>query len=217
MNKTLTINLGGLPFIIDEDAYRRLEAYLASIHKHFRRSAGYEEITGDIEARMAELFHERLVGAPIVRARLVDEVIQIMGTPERFGADPAEEASYGNSDRQGHTGTYQPGKRLFRNTDEKVIAGVCSGLAAYVGLKDPVWIRILFLLLFFTTGIGLLAYVVLWIVAPEAKTAADRLAMKGDPINVTTIGRQVEEELENVKKMAEEFTEEVRMAFGSKR
>ena len=217
MNKTLTINLGGLPFIIDEDAYRRLEAYLASIHKHFRSSEGYEEITGDIEARMAELFNEQLAGTPIVRAQMVDNVIQVMGTPESFGADPMAETSYAGSDQKRHTGSYQPGKRLFRNTDEKVIAGVCSRLAAYIGLKDPVWIRILFLVLFFGTGIGFLAYIILWIVAPEAKTAADRLAMKGDPINVTTIGKQVEEELENVKKMAEDLTEEVRMAFGSKK
>ena len=217
MNKTLTINLGGLPFIIDEDAYRHLEVYLASIHKHFRRSEGYEEITGDIEARMAELFTEQLAGAPIVHAQLVENVIQIMGTPESFGADPASASAHGHTETADDSASYRPGKRLFRNTDEKVVAGICSGLAAYIGLKDPVWVRIVFVVLFFGTGIGLPAYIILWIVVPEAKTAADRLAMKGDPINVTTIGRQVEEELDNMKKMAEDLTEEVRMAFGSKK
>lgn len=213
MNKTLHINLGGRPFIIDEDAYRRLESYLASVHRHFRHSAGYAEITDDIEARLAELFTEWLAGAPIVHLAAVEAVITTMGTPESFGTEA--ESSAGPT--SAGAGSYHPGKRLYRNPDGKIIAGVCTGLAAYVGLEDAVWVRVLFAILLLTTGIGVIAYLVLWAVLPEAKTAADRLAMKGDPINVTTIGRQIEEELENVKQMAVELGEELQTAFGGKR
>ena len=79
MNKISNINLGGFPFTIDEDAYQALDKYLKTIHKHFRKSEGYEEITTDIETRMAELFQEKLEGRPIVTSPDVKNVIAIMG------------------------------------------------------------------------------------------------------------------------------------------
>ena len=102
MNKISNINLGGFPFTIDEDAFATLDKYLKTIHKHFRKSEGYEEITTDIETRMAELFQEKLEGRPIVTLPDVKNVIAIMGTPEDFGAaDPfMEEASQSSSGKQ---------------------------------------------------------------------------------------------------------------------
>ena len=213
MNKTLTINLGGLPFIIDEDAYQYLEDYLRSIHAHFRSSEGYEEITGDIEARMAELFREQQGHGAIVELQTVKNVVQIMGTPEAFGAEPMG----ARAETKTEEGEYRTGKRLFRNPENKKVAGVCSGLAAYFGVEDPVWIRLLFVALFFGTGVGALAYILIWALAPEAHTAADRLAMHGRPVNVTTIGKQIEEELESVKKIATDLGEELQMVFSKKR
>ena len=91
MNKVFNINLGGYPFTIDEDAYEHLSNYLKTIHNHFRQSEGYEEITSDIEARLAEIFREQLGDRPIVTLRYVEDAIAIMGTPEDFGAEPLED------------------------------------------------------------------------------------------------------------------------------
>jgi hypothetical protein len=97
MNKVQQINLGGLPFTIDEDAYEHLKRYLNAIHRHFEASEGYEEITNDIEARMAELFQEHLGERSIVTLKEVNDAIVIMGTPEDFGADPVDEEMYTSS------------------------------------------------------------------------------------------------------------------------
>src|SRR5699024_11194484 len=97
-------------------------------------------------------------------------------------------------------------RKLFRDKDNKVIAGVASGLAAYFGVDNPVWIRLLFVLLMFGGMSGGLIYVVLWILMPTARTAADRLAMKGEPINISSIARIIEEEITGLGKKFESWT-----------
>ncbi len=201
MNKVLNINLGGYPFTIDENAYEHLSNYLTSIHNHFRDSEGYEEITEDIESRMAELFQDQLNGRPIVTVKDVDSGIAIMGTPEDFGAEPMDE----NLVEERPRGKYKTGRRLFRNEEDKVVGGVCSGLAAYFGIEDPLWIRITWIFAIVILGIGLPAYIITWIIVPKAKTAGDRLAMRGEKINVSNIGKIVEEEIESFSESFENF------------
>jgi len=200
MNKVLNINLGGYPFTIDDDAFGHLENYLDTIHAHFKKSEGYEEITSDIEARMAELFQEQLNGRSIVTIRIVEICIGIMGTPEEFGAEGLEEEDSFQERNQSHSSekqtNYQTGKKLFRDPDDTTVGGVCSGIAAYFGVEDPLWVRLLFVLGFFSGTIGLWAYIILWIIIPEAKSAGDRLAMKGEPINVSNIGKIIEDEID---------------------
>ena len=87
-------------------------------------------------------------------------------------------------------------KKLYRDEDDNLIGGVCSGIAAYFGVEDPLWVRLLFVLGFFPGTIGLWAYIILWIIIPEAKSAGDRLAMKGEPINVSNIGKIIEDEID---------------------
>ena len=111
MNKVLNINLGGYPFTIDEDAFEHLENYLDTIHSHFKKSEGYEEITSDIEARMAELFQEQLNGRSIVTIRTVETCIGIMGTPEEFGAEGLEEEDTFYEKTQAHSQTHSSGKQ----------------------------------------------------------------------------------------------------------
>lgn len=194
MNKILTINLGGFPFTIDEDAYHKLNKYLSTIKQHFNDSEGCEEILEDIETRMGELFHDQLKGKAIVSMRDLNAAIAIMGTPEEFGAAPMEEEP--SSDRSRYTESKsQSKKRLFRDTDNKVLGGVTAGISAYFGIDNLIWVRVAFLLLFFSAGVGLVPYIILWIVLPSAKTSADKLAMKGEPVNVSSIARKVEEEL----------------------
>jgi phage shock protein PspC (stress-responsive transcriptional regulator) len=194
MNKIHTINLGGTPFTVDEDALEYLQAYIRSLKKHFKNSPGCEEIISDIESRLAELMTERMEGKQIVSLREVKEVISVMGSPEEFGADPIDEKIIDpNRKRSDHTG-----RRLFRDPDDKIIAGVCSGLAAYFGINDPVWVRLVFGLMMFGGGITVPLYIILRIIMPKADSAADRLAMKGEPIDYKSIAKTIQDEIEHL-------------------
>ncbi len=210
MNKVFTVNLGGYPFTIDEDAFEYLDKYLKAIHQHFRGGDGYEEITGDIESRLAELFQESLGNRPIVTIKDIKYAISTMGSPEEFGADPleGEPGSYGKSDF-----SIKTGKRLFRDPEDEVVAGVCSGIAAYFGITDPLWVRIAFIAFTMLGGSGLLLYVVLWAILPKAETAGDYLSMRGEPININNISNIIKEEFEHLSEKDTEFGEE----FGSKK
>ena len=196
MNKTFNINLGGLPFVIDDDAYDFLTAYLRAIHKHFSGSGSYKEITSDIESRLAELLQERLAARSIVVKDDISHVINTMGRPEDFGAEPMEE-NIGGSSTVGTKNEYRTGKKLFRDPENTVLGGVCSGVAAYFGVQDPLWVRLTFLLLVWT-GFSPVIYFILWIILPKAQTAGERLAMRGEPINVSNIAKTVEEEVNNI-------------------
>lgn len=205
MNKIININLGGYPFTIDDDAFEHLKNYLDTIHHHFKTSDGYEEITSDIESRMAELFQEGQNNRPILSMKDVREAIAIMGTPEEFGVDEMEPQSSSSFSQK--TGI-KTGKRLFRDPEDKVIGGVCSGMAAYFGIQDPLWVRLLFVLLV-TGGFGLPLYIILWIIVPAAETAGDRLAMRGEPINVSNIGKIIEEEIQNFGDKIDEWGNDI--------
>ncbi|MBI1227986.1 MAG: PspC domain-containing protein [Bacteroidetes bacterium] len=218
MTKVFNINLGGLPFTIDEDAYETLSSYLKTIHHHFRSSEGYEEITTDIEARMAELFQEKLGSRQIVSLKDVNSVISIMGTPEDFGAEPIDEPLADEPQtKYGKKFKIKTGKRLFSNPDEKVIGGVCSGIAAYFGIADPLWVRLIFILFTFVGGFAFALYLILWAILPKAITASDKLAMRGEPINASNIGKIIEEEFEHVSKKVSELGDEIKAEFGSKK
>lgn len=224
MNKVFNINLGGYPFTIDEDAYNHLKNYLKTIHNHFEVSDGYEEITSDIEARLAELFQENLSGRPIVTIATVKDAIAVMGTPEDFGATPIEEEEefYESASEQRRSNNrkgnnYRTGKRLFRNPEEEVVGGVCSGIAAYFGIEDPIWVRLGFVVLFFAGGFAIPAYLILWAVVPAAKTAADRLAMKGVPITTSNIGKIIEEEMGKFGEQMTDLSDDISEKFGSGR
>lgn len=219
MTKVFNINLGGLPLTIDEDAYETLSSYLKTIHNHFLSSEGYEEITTDIEARMAELFQERLGSRPIVSLKDVNSVIAIMGTPADFGAAPMEDtaAEEPKTSHHGKKFGVKTGKRLFRNVDEEVVGGVCSGIAAYFGIADPLWVRLAFIAFTFGGGFAIPLYFILWAILPKAESASDKLAMRGEPINASNIGKIIEEELDHVSKKVSELGDELKMEFGSKK
>lgn len=215
MNKIFNINLGGFPFTIDEDAYLKLNQYIATIRKHFADSEGCEEILEDIETRMAELFHDQLKGNSIVSMRELDAAIAIMGTPEEFGAAPdQDEPMYENaSNSERSKKSYRSGRKFFRDTDNKVLGGVASGLAAYFGIEQVLWVRIIIIVLFFTTGFPIIIYPILWIIIPSAKSSADKLSMKGETVNVSSIAKKVEEELMDLTDRITELGKE----FGSKK
>jgi phage shock protein PspC (stress-responsive transcriptional regulator) len=213
MNKTFNINLGGCPFAIDEDAYLYIQNYLNAIRKHFSASEGCEEILYDIEVRMSELFQEHLKGKAIISMKEVDEIIMIMGKPEDFGAEPMDEnpatfTKNGSSQQNRSKNRIGTGKRLFRDPDDKKIGGVCSGIAAYFGVDDPLWVRLIFVVLFFI-GISPLLYFVLWVLVPEANTSSDKLAMRGEPATINNIAKIVEEELNELGSKINEWGKEI--------
>ncbi len=202
MNKILNINLGGYALTIDDDAYEYLTAYLESIRRRFSESDGRDEIVGDIEARLGELISQGMGNRTIVMLPEVEAAVKVMGRPEDFGGEPAATTS-------GRTASSRPteprpsairtGKRLFRDPDNVSVAGVCSGLAAYFGMADPVWMRLIFVVLtLLSAGFWIPAYLLLWILVPQATTAADRLAMRGEPVNAESIAREVEEGFERL-------------------
>jgi phage shock protein PspC (stress-responsive transcriptional regulator) len=194
MNKTVTVNIGGIVFHIDENAYERFKQYLESIKMHFTASEGRDEIMQDIEARIAEMFQEKIKDQKqVITLSDVEEVTAIMGKPEDFG------------DRDSQTDDEDPStivsvkKRMFRNPDDKVLGGVCSGLAAYFDI-DPVWIRLIFAFAFFFYGSGIVLYILLWIIIPKAETTTEKLQMRGEPITISNIEKNVNEERDLEKK-----------------
>ncbi len=216
MKKVLNINLGGYPFTIDEDAYATLDNYLQTINRHFSYSEGHEEIVGDIETRMAELFQENLSGgSQIVSLKEVQKGIATMGKPEDFGAEPIESTPY-SKHQTATKSNYKTGKRLFRDAHDEVIGGVASGLTAYFGISDPLWVRIaLVVSVVIGFGFPIIAYIILWIILPKAETAADRLAMRGETVNASNIGRVVEEELDKFGNKVEQWGDEVNAKYAS--
>jgi phage shock protein PspC (stress-responsive transcriptional regulator) len=196
MNKTVNINLANMLFHIDENAYLKLQRYLEAIRRSFSGTTGSDEIIADIEARIAELFYEKMENErQVITSKEVDEVIAIMGQPEDYHIDEEifEDAP---------SGARPPGqsrvKKLYRDMDRKYIGGVCAGLEYYIGL-DALWIRLIFLFLaIFAGGFGLIAYIILWILVPEAVTTAQKLDMTGEPVNISNIERKVKEGFEGV-------------------
>jgi phage shock protein PspC (stress-responsive transcriptional regulator) len=186
MKKTVTITISGTIFHIEEDAYEKLQNYLVKLKNHFGTDAEGTEIVADIESRICELFLEKgKEENKVIIAEWVDEIITTMGTPEDFIDQdrPVESRLSGVKGK----------KRLYRDMDNKVIGGVCSGLAAYFNM-DPLVTRILMVLLFLANGIGLLAYLILWIAVPKAQTTAQRLEMRGKKVNITNIEQTIRDE-----------------------
>ncbi len=218
MKKVLNINLGGYPFTIDEDAYATLDNYLQTINRHFSYSEGHEEIVGDIETRMAELFQENLSGgSQIVSLKEVQKGIATMGKPEDFGAEPIENTAHSKHQTATKSkSNYKTGKRLYRDVNDEVIGGVASGMTAYFGFQDPLWMRIaLVVSVIIGFGFPVIAYIILWVILPKAETAADRLAMRGETVNATNIGRVVEEELDKFGNKVEKWGDEVNAKYAS--
>ncbi|ATL76023.1 phage-shock protein [Chryseobacterium piperi] len=190
MNKTLSIGLAGFSFTIEEHAYIKLSDYLNALRSSLDASEA-DEVMHDIEIRMVEIFRDSLGKREVINDTDVERVIAQIGTPEKI--EEQEEAYYSekNSKKTNNSGTEQTDKKqLFRDPERQKIAGVCAGLAHYVGMDitamRAIWLGV-FILGIFTAAISsslvALLYIILWIVLPKAETAADFLKMKGKPMN----------------------------------
>lgn len=197
MNKTININLAGIFFHIDEDAFAKLTNYLNAIRNSFSDPDGQDEIIKDIEVRISELFSEKIHRASqVITLKELDEVISVMGQPEDYKVD---EEIFNDSAPNEKKQTKRPSshKQVFRDTDDKFIAGVSSGLGHYFGI-DAIWIRLVWVaLVFLGFGAPILIYILLMILIPEATTTSEKLKMKREPVNISNIEKKIKEELKN--------------------
>ena len=192
MNKTLTINLANSIFNIDENAYQALQRYLEAVKKYLTGTQGNEEILADVEARISELFSEKLTPEKqVIVLQDVDQIIQVMGQPEDYSID---EDIF---DEAPKTKTSTRVKKLYRDGDQKLMGGVCSGIGHYLSI-DPLWIRLLFIVFLFGGGFSVITYIILWAIVPEATTTAQKLDMQGEAANLSNIEKKIKEGFDSV-------------------
>ena len=197
MKKVVKVSIGNLAFTVEEEGFLLIKGYLDELHDYYDSNVNGDEIIEGIEERMAELFTEKSGVASVVTTAVIRDVITILGRPEVI----VEEQSEYSRTSTGSGRRVTP-KRLYRNPDNKVLGGVCSGIAAYTSM-DVSLIRILYVVIFigfsflgiiFSGGVPfmIIAYIILWIVIPEAKTVEQRCAMYGEPMDLSNIERDLE-------------------------
>ncbi len=202
MKKTVNINLNSFMFSIDEDGFAVLHDYLGKLNAHFLKTQEGSEIIRDIEARIAEIFQMKISASKqVITLEDVNEVIEILGCVEDITGDNTEEQTQEKGEKSDKGEKRE--KKLYRNPDDSIIGGVCSGLAEYTGVSTTTW-RIIFLILLFAGQVGLIAYIILWIAVPEAKTTAQKIEMKGVKITLSSIEKKVKEEFDGIKKNFED-------------
>lgn len=177
MKKTVNVAIGGCSFIIDEDAYNVMSEYLENFKGALESSSASNDVMDELETRIADLLKQKMAGREVVNLKIVEEIIGQVGYPEGY-----KEVNNTNNENMSAP------KRLFRDPDDKKIGGVCSGLALFLGI-DVVFIRIIFLIALLFVGGGFWAYVIFWIVAPEARTAVEKCEMRGLPPTAENIRR----------------------------
>lgn len=194
MKKTLTVNLNNIVFHIDDDAYDMLQTYLSEIAEHFKSEDERKEIMNDIEARIAELFTEKLQkNKNVVNLTDVQEIIEIMGKPSQYTGEEEETETPKQDKNQQKT------RRYYRDPENAVLGGVAAGLAAYFGW-DVTLVRVVFAIFaLITSGVAIPIYIIVWLIAPQAVTASQRLEMQGEDVTVESI----KTELNNVKNYME--------------
>ena len=259
MKKNLNINIGSRVFNIDEDAYDLLSKYLESIKKYFEKINIDEDISNDIENRISEKFNSILKNRESLNIDDINNIIKEMGTLDDFKEAYNDFDTNDFSNQNNESKTTGKGKRIYRNTSDKVIAGVASGLANYfsvdpiifrlifivslftgfgliayiifwIGIPandsgkinenkrlyrdgdneilggvayglgnyfgiDPALVRVIFILSIFIGGFGILAYLILWVSIPEAKTVGEKMNMKGYPLTLENIEKFIKEKL----------------------
>lgn len=200
MKTTINITLNGTLYSIEDDAYQELKQYLDSIKAYFSDLDDNAEVLADIEAGIAEKFADKInVRKKVITLKDVEEVIKVMGSIKELaeGAEQPVSTAQPYYEEADDNSSFSD-RKLYRNPDDKIIAGVCSGLAAYFGL-DTVLVRLVFILLIFAGGAGIWIYLILWLITPAAKTSLQKLEMHGKPINLKKIEQAVKEKSKVVK------------------
>lgn len=186
MKKNITVNMFGILYPIDEDAYELLNRYLSNMRGYFSRQDGGTEIADDIEARVAELMNElRQSGVNAITIEHVQSIISRIGSPEQLDEIDVETTTESGPVPPPYNPPAgpKPEKKLYRDIDHKMLGGVLAGLGCYLGL-NPLWLRLAALVILFCSyGWATLIYIIFWVLIPPAVTPEERLQMKGEPVN----------------------------------
>lgn len=198
MNKTIIININSIVFHIEEDAYETLRAYMIDIKKHFGNTAESKEILEDIENRIAEMFSEHIHSGrkEVLNVDDVENVIKRMGRVSDFQDSEALGEEFDEPMSAEKSSSNHSGRKLMRDPDDKILGGVCSGLAHYFAM-EPRWIRVLLVLFVLIGGSGVLVYIILWIIMPEAETRADKMVMRGEVPNLENFKKSFDEDIKS--------------------
>jgi phage shock protein PspC (stress-responsive transcriptional regulator) len=220
MKKTLSVNLGGTVYHIDEDAYQDLMDYLQDVKRHLGDEASSEEVLNDIEQRISELFGQWMQGRrEVITVPDVQKVIGVLGRPEQYDVNEGEatgDASQKeapqteNNNRHSEDRRNGPHRRLYRDTDNALLGGVCAGFAAYLNV-GVVLIRLIYFFLIWFGGTGIFFYLLCWLIIPEARTAAQRLEMQGEDVTIENIEKKVREEYGKVKDRVDGYVSSSRL------
>lgn len=207
MEKTLTINISGWVFNINEDAFEKLTQYFKNLKQYFKKQQDGEEIVNDIESRIAELFKEKMTETDrVITIADVEHIMKIMGRPDEM-EEESEETVYEES-----SDSHRFHKKLFRDPLNAHVGGVASGLGKWLNL-DPIILRIAFIILVMPGGLGVILYAVLWILIPEAASTSDRIRMEGKKVNIKNIEDKVREEAGFIKDRLSDFSDEAMDVF----
>jgi Putative stress-responsive transcriptional regulator len=204
MKKVVNVGIGKRTFTIDEDAYNRLNAYLNAFKQRTKMGFQAGEVMDELEMRIADLFSQELKPGEVVDIELVNKVISQLGMPD--SDEDASKESFGNSNpsgsngSNGYDGAYdftgnaggkysdEPVHRFYRDPRNCAIGGVCSGIAAYFNI-DIVLVRVLMCVLLLCASAGFWIYIIFWIVAPKADTAAKQCELRGLPVTAENLRR----------------------------
>lgn len=198
MKKTFNINIGNSIIHIEEDGYELLTNYLIEVKQHFGKSADDFEIVSDIENRIAEMFLEILEAQqkPVIELADVQVVMGLMGSVKDFDNEAEEEEPAAQYNQPGPPPFAE--RKIYRDTDDAMVAGVCSGLSHYLKMDVSI-LRVIAVLTVLMGGSGLIAYLILWIAIPKAISRSEKMAMKGEAVNLQGFKRNFEEELSTLK------------------
>ena len=202
MKKNININMFGVIYAIDEDAYDLLKKYLENMRSYYSRRSGGEEIANDVESRVAELFADlKAQGVEAITIEHVEDIIKRIGDPQQMDEEADVKSERVMDGGYAEAVDDKSVRKLYRDPDDKILGGVISGLCHYLGIEDPVIARLIFLLLvFFSHAILVVVYAVCWALIPEAKTAEERLQMKGKRVTPNAINEELMQGVDRAKK-----------------
>jgi phage shock protein PspC (stress-responsive transcriptional regulator) len=222
MQRIIQINIAGRVIAIEENAYNLLNDYISALETHFAGEEGNDEIIQDIENRIAELFSIAMQnGSAAINKADVQKVIDTLGpASEISGQEGYEEKKnlpvpYIAKAQQDYERAHYGYRRIYRDPHDKMLGGVCSGIAKYFDM-DPTIIRLIVVILFLCFGIGLLAYIIAWAVIPLPRTSFDMGYINGDPMTIHRMARNMQQELQDLKKRGEQMSRELRDFFSKK-
>lgn len=221
MKKTVTINLNSVVFYIDEDAYNLLNEYLHNLNSLFSDKDGNDEIIEDIEARIEEILSEKICGRKeVITIKDVEEIIEQLGQPEEIDDS---DRKYTVEIKQAPATSNTSQRKLYRLPNDKIIGGVCSGIAAYLDV-DATWVRLIAIVLsFITLSFMVSIYIILWIIVPEVKSATDMLVASGKEVTIDNVGKAVKDTFgessvktdENKNSSSKRFADGLVVVFGA--